>query len=96
MQGGRVLIVLDNTMSAKDTGAQPRVNLYDTVSGSIAHQIVLPAGMPRSIDVSPDGRYLAAMLDDGDSGMKLSVWRLDGKKPAVEEGPQAPASVRPE
>jgi hypothetical protein len=47
--------------------------------------------LPSSIDVTPNGRYLAAMLDDGDSGMKLSVWRLDGEKPV----PGPPAAVPP-
>ena len=62
---------------------------------SIAHQIALPAGLPSSIDVTPNGRYLAAMLDDGDAGMKLSVWRLDGEKPVTEPVPQPPAAARP-
>jgi len=37
---------------------------------------------------------MAAMLDDGESGMKLSVWRLDGEKPVTESVPP-PAAVRP-
>jgi WD40 repeat protein len=94
-QGGRVLIALDNLTSAKEGRVQSRINLWDTVSGSIAHQLTVPAGLPHSIDVTPNGRYLAAMLDDGDSGMKLSVWNLDGEKPATEQGPQPPASIRP-
>jgi hypothetical protein len=67
-----------------------RITLWDTASGSIAHQIALPSG----IDVSPNGKYLAAMLDDGDAGMKLAVWRLDGEKPAAEPA-TPPASNRP-
>jgi hypothetical protein len=51
--------------------------------------------LPSSIDVSPNGLYLAAMIDDGDAGMRLSVWRLDGKKPPADTGPQAPAAVPP-
>jgi hypothetical protein len=35
------------------------------------------------------------MLDDGDSGMKLSVWRLDGENLVKEPGPTPPAAVRP-
>ena len=71
-----------------------RIDLRGTASGSTAHQIALPAGLPSGIDVSPNGKYLAAMLDDGDAGMKLSVWRLDGEKP-VTEPVTPPAAVRP-
>ena len=94
-QGGRVLIACDNITSAKEIAVPHRINLWDTASGSIAHQIALPAGLPSSIDVTPNGRYLAAMLDDGDAGMKLSVWRLDGEKPVTEPGPPPPAAARP-
>jgi WD40 repeat protein len=95
-QGGRVLIACDNiTYSPVKEFAPHRINLWDTASGSIAHQIALPAGLPSSIDVSPDGRYLAAMIDEGDSGMKLSVWRLDGKTPEAEPGLPLPASAPP-
>jgi RNA polymerase sigma factor (sigma-70 family) len=93
-QGGRVLIACDNIPSMKKVAVPHRINLWDTTSGSVAHQIALPAGLPRSIDGTPNGRYLAAMLDEGDSGMKLSVWRLDGEKP-VKEPETPPASVRP-
>jgi WD40 repeat protein len=95
-QGGRVRIACDNITSVKEIAVPHSINLWDTASGSIAHQIALPAGLPHSIDVSPNGRYMAAMLDDGDSGMKLSVWRLDGEKPVPEPMlPSRPASVRP-
>ncbi len=85
-QGGRVLIACDNIPSAKGSAVPHRINLWDTASGSIAHQIAVPAGLPSGIDVSPNGRYLAAMLDEGDAGLKLSVWRLDGQKPGPESG----------
>jgi WD40 repeat protein len=94
-QGGRVLIACDNITETKETAVPHRINLWDTATGSIAHQIALPAGLPYNIDVTPDGRYLAAMLDAGDVGMKLSVWRLDGEKPVKELGPTPPASVPP-
>jgi hypothetical protein len=54
----------------------------------------LPSGLPTGIDVSPNGKYLAAMIDDGDDGMKLVVWRLDGEKPVTEPA-APPASGRP-
>jgi WD40 repeat protein len=80
-QGGRVLIACDNIMAGKDSAVPHRINLWDTASGALAHQIALPAGVPSSIDVSPNGLYLAAMIDQGEFGLKLSVWRLDGEKP---------------
>src|SRR5262249_10611373 len=76
-QGGRVLIACDNIPPMKGVAVPHRINLWDTASGSIAHRIALPAGLPHSIDVTPNGRYLAAVIDDGNSGTKLSVWRLD-------------------
>jgi RNA polymerase sigma factor (sigma-70 family) len=91
-QGGRVLITCDNLASAKEMAVPRRISLWDTANGSLARQVALPAGLPSSIDVSPNGRYLAAMLDDGSSGLKLSVWRLDGEKPVAEPGRQPPAS----
>jgi RNA polymerase sigma factor (sigma-70 family) len=94
-QGGRVLITCDNAASGKEAAAPPRINLWDTATGSVAHEVALPEGKPAGIDVSPDGRYLAALLDAGDAGRKLSVWRLDGEKPVTEPGPQPPASARP-
>jgi WD40 repeat protein len=94
-QGGRVLIGCDNIMLVKEVAVPHRITLWDTASGSIAHQIALPAGLPSGIDVSPNGKYLAAMLDDGDAGMKLSVWRLDGEKPVTDPLPPPPAADRP-
>jgi len=94
-QGGRVLIACDNITLVKEAAVPHRIALWDTARGSIAHQIALPSGLPSSIDVTPNGRYLAAMLDDGDAGMKLSVWRLDGEKPVTDPLPPRPASDRP-
>jgi RNA polymerase sigma factor (sigma-70 family) len=91
-QGGRVLIACDNIPAEKGAPIPHRITLWDTVTGSIAHQIALPTGMPTSIDVTPNGRYLAAMLDDGDAGARLSVWRLDGETPVADPGPMAPAA----
>jgi hypothetical protein len=93
LQGGRVLVACDNIPAEKDNAVPHRITLWDTESGSIAHQIALPAGLPYTIDVTPNGRYLAAMLDGGDSGMKLSVWRLDGEKPVTE--PAGPPAAGP-
>jgi RNA polymerase sigma factor (sigma-70 family) len=94
-QGGRVLIACDNITLAKEVAVPHRITLWDTASGSIAHQIALPSGLPSGIDVSPNGKYLAAVLDDGDAGMKMAVWRLDGEKPLTEPANPPPASDRP-
>jgi hypothetical protein len=95
VQGDRVLIACDNIASEKGVAGPHRVSLWDTVNGSVAHQVGLPSGLPTGIDVSPNGRYLAAMFDDGDAGMKLGVWRLDGEKPVTEPDGAPPASGRP-
>jgi WD40 repeat protein len=94
-QGGRVLIACDNITLVKEVAVPHRISLWDTASGSIAHRIALPAGLPSGIDVSPNSRYLAAVLDDGDAGRKLSVWRLDGEKPVPEPATAPPATVGP-
>jgi DNA-directed RNA polymerase specialized sigma24 family protein/WD40 repeat protein len=94
-QGGRVLFACDNAPSRKEAALPHRILEWDTASGAIAHQIALAAGLPYSIDVSPNGRYLVAMLDGGDTGMRLCVWRLDGGKPVPEPGPRPPASAPP-
>lgn len=93
-QGGRVLIACDNIPSEREIAEPYRIKLWDTATASIAHQIALPAGLPSSIDVSPNGRYLAALLDYGDSGTKLRVWRLDGETPAPEPASPPPAATR--
>lgn len=94
-QGGRVLIACDNIISVKEATEPHRINFWDTASGSIAHQIALPAGLPSGIDVTPNGRYLTVMLDNGDAGMKFSVWRLDGEMPVKGPVSPPPATVRP-
>jgi hypothetical protein len=65
------------------------------MTGAVAHQLTLPAGLPVSLDVSPNGRYLAAMIEDGEAGLRLSVWRLDGGMAVQVPGPTAPASRPP-
>jgi RNA polymerase sigma factor (sigma-70 family) len=94
-QGGRVLIACDAIEEGKDGAVRHRVDLWDTASNSVAHQIVLPAGSLVSIDLTSNGRYLAAMVDGGEAGLTLSVWRLDGEMPETDAGPMPPAAVRP-
>jgi RNA polymerase sigma factor (sigma-70 family) len=95
VQGGRVLIGCDNIHLSKEIAVPHRINLWDTMTGAVAHQLTLPAGLPLSLDVSPNGRYLAAMIEDGEVGLKLSVWRLDGAMAVPAPGPRAPASRPP-
>jgi WD40 repeat protein len=94
-QGGRVLIACDNITHTKEAAATHRIKFWDVKTGAIAQQIAVPAGLPINLDVTPNGKYMAAMLDDGDAGMKLSAWRLDGEKPVVGPAKQPPASVPP-
>jgi RNA polymerase sigma factor (sigma-70 family) len=96
-QGGRVLIGCDNVTLAKEIAVPHRITLWDTATGTIAHQIELPSGLPMNLEVSPNCRYLIASIDDGEAGMKLCGWRLDGKLPGNEPGPEPgpAATVRP-
>jgi hypothetical protein len=78
---------------ARDNGPDAPHLLWDTANGTLAHHI---ADRPAyRADVSPNGRYLAAMVDDGASGTKLSVWLLDGEKPMLEPAGAPPASAGP-
>ena len=94
-QGGRVLIACDDITVVEEVVVPHRINLWDTTTGAVAHPIAVPAGLPSSIDVTPNGRHLVAMLDDGEVGMKLSVWRLDGEMPERGPGATPPAAARP-
>jgi WD40 repeat protein len=93
-QGGRVLIACDNITFVQETAVPHRINLWDMADGSLAHQLPIPAGLPQTLDVSPNGRNLVAMLEDSE-GVKLSVWRLDGENSVKEAGPTPPAAVGP-
>jgi WD40 repeat protein len=93
-QGGRVLFACDNNTLRNWPERVHRINLWDTADGSLAHQLPVSEGIPHAIDVSPNGGYLIALLEDSD-GVKLSVWRLDGEDPVEDEGPTPPAAVAP-
>jgi len=92
-QSGRVLIACDNITFVKEIAVPHRINLWDMAEGSLAHQLTIPAGLPQTLDVSPNGRYLVSMLEDSD-GVRLSVWRLNGENRVKEPGPTPPAAVR--
>jgi WD40 repeat protein len=93
-QSGRVLIACDYTMFMKEIAAPHRIYFWDTENGSLAHQLKVPAGLPRACDVSPNGRSLVALFEDSE-GLKLVGWRLDGQEPVIERGPMPPAAALP-
>jgi WD40 repeat protein len=94
-QGGRVLITCDNTKLPKENATPNRITLWDTADGSLAHQLKIPAGVPRTFEVSPNGRYLITMIEDSD-GLNLSGWQLDGMNPTEESAPTPPATASPQ
>ena len=93
-QGGRVLIACDDVLLDKKVPVPHRIYIWDTADGSLAHQLEIPAGLPKNFEVSPNGRHLVAALDDM-GGIKLNGWRLDGKETVEEEDGAAPAATRP-
>jgi WD40 repeat protein len=95
VQGGRVLIGCDDILRVKEIPVPHRITLWDTATGAIAHQLEVPAGMPHHIEVSPNGRYLIASVEDADGGMNLCGWRLDGVVPARGPEPGPAATTRP-
>jgi WD40 repeat protein len=92
-QGGRVLVACDDILLDKRIPVTHRIYFWDTADGTLAHQIEVPAGLPKNIEVSPNGRHLVAALEDKD-GIKLSGWRLDGRE-TVKEADGAPAATSP-
>ena len=68
----------------------PRIFLWDTADGSLAHELEVP-GLPTSFDVSPNELWLVARVA-GSGGTKLLSWRLDGKKVAVPQRGGPPAA----
>jgi WD40 repeat protein len=91
-QGGRLLIACEDITFANEVAVAHRINLWDTADGSLAHQLTIPAGLPQTFDVSPNGRYLVAALQHSD-GIKLSGWLLDGENPEKDAGPSPPAAA---
>ena len=80
-QSGRVLVACDKKVSKNQStndASRPRIFLWDTADGSLAHQIEVP-GIPQSFDISPNELYLVARVTNAE-GSKLMGWRLDGKK----------------
>jgi WD40 repeat protein len=93
-QGGRVLVACDDIVLDRTIPVPHRIYLWDTADGSLAHQIDVPAGLPKSCEVSPNGRHLVVALEDSD-GIKLSGWRLDGRESVKEADGAPPAATRP-
>lgn len=95
-QGGRVLVACDDIKMDKKIPAPHRIYFWDIADGSLAHQIEVPAGLPKGFEVSPNGRHLVVTLEDkGD--ITLRDWRLDGREIAMISKaagpPQAPAAT---
>jgi RNA polymerase sigma factor (sigma-70 family) len=90
-QGSRLLIGCDDILLRKDIAVPYRITLWDTATGTVAHQLEVP-GLPRHIEVSPNGRYLVATVEAGDD-IKQCGWRLDGELPA--RGPEPKAAAAP-
>lgn len=82
-QGGRVLIATDTIEVATNVPTPHRINLWDTLTGRIAHGITISSGIPKSIELSPNGRYLLATVEDVGE-MKLTAWEIAGK-PTVQQ-----------
>ncbi len=93
-QGGRVLVACNDILLDKKIPVPHRIYLWDTADGSRAHQIEVPAGLPKNCEVSANGRHLVVTLEDSD-GIKLSGWRLDGREPVKEADGAPPAATRP-
>jgi len=55
-----------------------RIHFWDVASGKLIRKINLKGGAPSSLDVSPDGKSLAAVTADG--GASLRVFDLDPPK----------------
>ncbi len=93
-QGGRVLIASGAKRTENQKPSLQTIDLWDMENGTLAHQIEIASGHVRTLDVSPNGLYLVATIEDSD-GVKLNGWRLDGTNPAKQKGPKAPAALSP-
>jgi WD40 repeat protein len=73
---GRTL-ALGNGVGLIDSIPVPhRIHFWDAKSGKLVRKINLKGGAPSSLDVSPDGKALAALTADG--GVSLRVFDLVG------------------
>jgi hypothetical protein len=89
-----VLVTCDDIFLDKNIPVPHRIFFWDNADCSLAHQIEVPAGLPKNCEVSPNGRHLVVALEDS-CGIKLSGWRLDGRGPVKEADGAPPATIRP-
>lgn len=76
---GRTL-VFGNGVGLVETIPVPhRIHFWDVTNGKITRKINLKGGAPYSLDVSPDGKTLAAVT--ADNGVALRVFDLDPAAP---------------
>ncbi len=80
-QGGRLLIAAN---AIQTSNAVPhRIHFWDTLTGGVAHEIAIPNGFPRHLDLTPSGRTLIAAIER-DAGVTLMAWEIDGDGPAAQ------------
>ena len=71
-------LVLGNGVGLIETIPVPhRIHFWDVTSGKLILKIELKGGAPSSLDVSPDGKTLAALTADG--GVSLRVFDLSSE-----------------
>ena len=74
---GRTL-VFGNGVGLIETIPVPhRIHFWDVRSGKLTWQINLKGGAPSSLDVSPDGKTLAALTADGGVSLRAFDLRVD-------------------
>ena len=74
LDSGRTL-AFGNRVGLIETIPVPhRIHFWDLQTGTLTLQIDLKGGVPGSLDVSPDGKVLAALTADG--GVSLRVFDL--------------------
>ena len=93
-QGGRVLVACDRMQfkdSAIDGKPRPRIFMWDTLDGSVAHEITTSGPIPE-FQFSPNERFLVAQID-GPNATTLNGWRLDGETMEI-GGNEPPATLK--
>ena len=71
---GRTLVFGNGAGLIETIPAPHRIHFWDVKSGKLTRQIDLKGDAPRSLDVSPDGKALAAVTTD--EGVSLRVYDL--------------------
>jgi hypothetical protein len=72
---GKTLVFVNRVGLIETIPVPHRIHFWDVKSGELTLQIDLKGGVPSSLDVSPDGKTLAALTADG--GVSLRVFDLN-------------------